>query len=36
MGRHVAEKAPPNDPLMVTVVVLLLLLLAGVCLLAVH
>ena len=36
MGRHVAEKAPPNDPLMVSVVVVLLLLLAGVCLLAVH
>jgi hypothetical protein len=36
MGRHVAEKAPPNDPLMVTVVVVLLLLLVGVCLLALH
>ncbi len=36
MGRHVAEKAPPNDPLMVTVVVVLLMLLAGVCLLALH
>ncbi len=36
MGRHGAEKAPPNDTFMATVVGALLLLLAGVCLLAVF
>jgi hypothetical protein len=35
VGRHGAEKAPPNDPLMAVVVSALLLLFAGVCLLAV-
>jgi hypothetical protein len=34
MGRHGAEKAPPNDGLMTAVVSVLLVLLAGVCLLA--
>jgi hypothetical protein len=36
VGRHGAEKAPPNDALMVAVVGILLLLLAGVCLMAVF
>jgi hypothetical protein len=36
MGRHGAEKAPSNDPVMATVVGLLLLLFVGVCLLAVF
>jgi hypothetical protein len=36
VGRHGAEKAPPNDGLMAVVVGVLLLLLAGVCLLAVF
>jgi hypothetical protein len=36
MGRHGAEKAPPNDGLMTAVVSALLVLLAGVCLLAVF
>ena len=36
VGRHGAEKAPPNDGLMTAVVGALLVLLAGVCLLAVF
>jgi hypothetical protein len=36
VGRHGAEQAPPNDPLMAVVVSALLLLFAGVCLLAVF
>ena len=34
MGRHVAEKAPPNDVLMSVVVGTLILLLVAICLLA--